>query len=483
MLFLIQNIFYRMFFIGLVISIVVGCDKEISRSPVEPDPSEGFIYISSIPSGSTIFLNSRNTGRITPDSLSYLDPGIYEISLKRKYYKDTSLTLNLSQDEKKQIEIDYLSNPSMYGNLFLNSQPEGASIILNDSILNIITPYTISNLIPGEYNIKFKIFNHRDAEITALVFSSQTRNYIEELRDTSVWVDYQTNNSGIPTNILTSIAIDYNNVKWIGTQDKGLIRFDEVSFTNYDISNSSIPANSINCISIDNQNKVWVGTNSGIGVFDGTSWINYNGNNSGLTSEEINSIRFDNTGNAFIGTTDGLFKFDGINWTHYNDPLSRNWINDFYIESENKIWLGTKGFGILLLEGGTFTEMSKAEYNYPTYTLSSISSDQLSNIWFCFLIDSSGRAGVSYWNESNFTNYFPGTYLNSFRHIFIDEENNKWVSTSEGLLLFNSQNAQTLFNIQNSLISADLITSSIKDFNGNVWIATQNAGLNKYKPE
>jgi streptogramin lyase len=477
-----RKYFYSTLFVAIILILLIGCDKEVSRSPVEPAPSEGFIYVNSTPSGFTIFQNGRNTGRITPDSLPFLEAGDYSITLKRKYYKDTSVTVNLAEDEKKQIQIDFLLNPSMRGKMYINSQPQGASIIIDDSITNNVTPYTVAGLLPGEYNVKLKLFNHRDGELVAVVYSSQTRNYTKALRDTSVWIDYQTSNSDIPTNVLTAIAVDHNNIKWIGTQDKGLIRFDEISFTNFDITNSSIPANSINCISVDNLNKVWVGTNSGIGVFDGSSWTVYNESNSGLTANIINAIHFDNSGAAFIGTPSGLFKFNGASWNHYEDPLSRDWIKDFYIENENKIWLGTKGFGILVLENGTFTEISKTVYNYPTYTVSSTAADQFGNIWFCFLIDSSGRAGISYWNGNSFITYLPGTYLNTFRNIYIDGQDNKWVSTSEGLLRFNPQNLQSVFTTQNSLISSNLTTSSIKDINGHVWIATQNGGLNKYKP-
>jgi streptogramin lyase len=476
-----QKYFYSALFFLLVLILVTGCDKEVSRSPVESEAPKGFIYINSTPVGFTIFQNGRKTGRITPDSLPFLEAGNYSITLKRKYYKDTSVVVSLAEDEKKQILIDLLTNPSMRGKMFINSQPQGASISINDSLTNKVTPYTVGDLLPGEYSVRLKLLNHRDAELVAVVYSSQTRNYTKALRDTSFWIDFQTTNSGISTNVLTAIAVDHNNIKWIGTQDKGLIRFDEISFTNYDVTNSSIPANNINCISVDNQNRIWIGTNSGIGVFYG-SWTIYNQTNSGLTSNIINSIHFNNTNAALIGTDVGLFKFDGANWTHYNDPLSRDWIKDFYIENENKIWLGTKGFGIFILENGTFTEISRTEYNYPTYTISSTSADQSGNIWFCFLTDSSGRAGVSFWNATNFSNYFPGTYLNSFRHIFIDDENNKWISTSEGFLLFNSQNLQSVFTAQNSLISSNLTISSVKDLNGNIWVTTQNGGLNKYKP-
>jgi hypothetical protein len=59
---------------------LISCDKEVSRSPVESEAPKGFIYISSTPSGFTIFQNGRNTGRLTPDSISYIEAGIYEIT-------------------------------------------------------------------------------------------------------------------------------------------------------------------------------------------------------------------------------------------------------------------------------------------------------------------------------------------------------------------------------------------------------------------
>ena len=173
----------------------------------------------------------------------------------------------------------------MYGNLNLITVPEGASIIFNDSVLSQVTPITLQNLLPGLYHVKFSLFNHRDKLIPVIVESNISNSYTEALRDTSVWVDYQVFNSGIQSNSLTAITVDQNNVKWIGTLEKGLIKYDEVNFVSFNTANSSIPDNRINCISIDPQNRVWVGTDYGIGVFDGISWTVYKRNNSGLTSE------------------------------------------------------------------------------------------------------------------------------------------------------------------------------------------------------
>ena len=55
------------------------------------------------PQGFTIYLNDKNTGRLTPDSVSYIEAGEYEITLKKKYYKDTSVVVLLGEDEKQNL--------------------------------------------------------------------------------------------------------------------------------------------------------------------------------------------------------------------------------------------------------------------------------------------------------------------------------------------------------------------------------------------
>lgn len=469
----------------LIISILIltsACDKKVSRSPVEAAPQEGKIIVSSIPSGFTIYLNGKNTGRKTPDSLIFLDAGNYEFTLKKNYFKDTTFTLQLPENEKLNITVDYLSNASMYGDIALYSFPNNAQVIINDSVTNIFTPDTIRSILPGEYRIKYEKYSYRGAEFIAIVKSSQILSYSEELRDTSVWVDYQLFNSGIPSNSLSVINIDQNNIKWIGSLDAGLIRFDEINFTSYNTSNSQIPSNRITCISADAVNNIWVGTDNGFGIFNGNFWTIYNRDNSELTSNLINSIKFDESGVAWIGTSANLVRFDGTNFTIYNDSLERDWINDLTIISNSELWLATSTTGILKFQNGNFIEYPKVIYNYPTYSLASTAKDNTDNIWFCFLKDSSGRSGITYWDGSSFNNFFPGTSDINISNVFIDINNNKWFSTNEGLIHFNNMNISESFRSQNSLITSDNVQSSLVDQSGNVWITTFGGGLNKYKP-
>ena len=54
------------------------------------------------------------------------------------------------------------------------------------------------------------------------------------------WIIYQTGNSGLPSNHISDIVIDSNNVKWIGT-DNGVAKFDDTTWTVYKPLNFGMP--------------------------------------------------------------------------------------------------------------------------------------------------------------------------------------------------------------------------------------------------
>jgi len=464
-----------------VLVFTVGCDKEVSQTPTAPPASEGFIYVNSDPGAFAIYQNGRNTGRYTPDSLSFLEPGSYGITLKKLYWKDTTITVNVTEEEPSVVNVDYLSNPSMPGDLVFYTDPQGANILINDSLLNETSPATITGLLPGKYNITYRLDEHRDDNFEAIVKSSERKTYSSVLRDTSVWVDFQIFNSGIPTNVLTAIAIDHDGVKWIGSLSNGIISYDDVDFVNYTESNSPLPGNRINCISVDALNRIWIGTDFGIAVFDRSTWIIYDSGNSGLASEVINSIKFDDVGIAWIGTSRGLVKFDGATWQIYNDPLLRVWAMGCDFDNSGLVWIGTREDGVVTLENENLTFIPIAFYNYPTRRISSVAKDPVGNIWFTHMPDSARLSGVSFWDGSGFNNIFLGTPANNVNHVYIDSDNNKWISTWEGFVWYDAQNSSQTFRTLNSLISSDKTNASVMDQNGAVWITTSTGGLNKFK--
>ncbi len=144
-------------------------------SPVEPRPeNSGKLYVESNPGGASIFLNGKNTGFVTPDTVPYLNQGNYYLTLKLKLYKDSSETITLQKDKTTSLYFDYISNPSMRGELYVDSNPLGAKIFINDSSSEKVTPAALGNFLPGQYTVKLERNGYWFSESTVLISSART---------------------------------------------------------------------------------------------------------------------------------------------------------------------------------------------------------------------------------------------------------------------------------------------------------------------
>lgn len=166
------------------------------------------------------------------------------------------------------------------------------------------------------------------------------------------WILYTINNSGLPYNYITSIDIDTNGIKWIGTLNDdgtdggGITKFDDTTWTNYNTLNSGIPTNWAFNAFTDHANIKWIGTSSGLTVYNDTIWSTYTSFNSGLPNNSIGKVIEDSILNSYwIGTNDGLAYFNKTlnSWTIYNTSnfLPDNGIGDIEIDSQNRKWFTT----------------------------------------------------------------------------------------------------------------------------------------------
>lgn len=150
---------------------VISCEEKVSVSPpVEPVP-KGFIYIDSNPQGAKIYEDGLITGKVTPDSLPWLEVKEYNFTLKMNRYQDTSFSVAILEGEKKKIFIDYFSNPKMLGYISFTSIPNSVNIYLNDDYLGL-TPLKLDSVVPGSYRIRYTKENCRSDSIVRDVISN-----------------------------------------------------------------------------------------------------------------------------------------------------------------------------------------------------------------------------------------------------------------------------------------------------------------------
>jgi len=297
------------------------------------------------------------------------------------------------------------------------------------------------------------------------------------------WIIYDTSNSGLPNDWVTSIAIDKNGNKWIGTSGGGLAKFDGMNWTVYNSSNSGLPDDWINAIAVDAGGNVWLGTQSGLAIFDGANWTVYNTSNSKLPKDWINCLSVDKSGNiwagSWVGAGDwgGLAKFDGVNWTVYNTSNSGLPDDRIFsiVEEGGNIWIGTQN-GLASFDGTNWVVYNSSNSGLPDDWITAIAIDGDGNKW----IGTSGN-GLAKFDGMNWTVYntsnsgLPNDWTNP---IIIDGGGGIWIGTWMGLAGFDGT-GWTVYNTSNSGLPDNRILSLAVEGGGSVWIGTKK-GLAKF---
>jgi ligand-binding sensor domain-containing protein len=472
----------------LISILVLSCDKEVFTGPPDdPIPQNGRVAIESNPTGAKIYLNGRNMGITTPDTLKWLKTGTYVVTLKLGLFNDSIFTVNATDGALTDLYIDYYLNPGHFGKIECKSTPPDADITLNDVATGYKTPHTFTSLFPGTYKVKLTYPECRDDSSIVTVRGGKTFTYNPVLDDTTTWVSYNVNNSPVRANYLSTVVIDKNNTKWIGFGDRGVARFSGKNWTFYTKDNSALPFDAINSITVDSKNNIWVGTTGGLAVFNGSSWVNYSSN---LPGTYVTSVAFDNLDRAWIGTNEGLVRFDGSTWQVYrtnNSGIPGNFVLSIDIDNQNRVWLGTNAFGIGMFDGTTWKVYNMANMNLGVNLgngINSITVDNTGIVWAAHISSplQNEVGGLSRFDGTSWTRILvPGVQVNLTESIYVDENNFKWLGTKGGAARFTQPNNPLIFTSQNSKLPVNQVKDLVIDKNGDLWFATFGGGLAKLK--
>lgn len=490
-----------------------GCDKDVSVNPPEGPIPQGRIDISSKPSGARIYLDGEDIGRFTPDSIRYIKEGNHKITLKITDYRDSVFFVDVKDGQPLKMDIDFTKNEAMKSTILCKSAVAKSQIFLNGVFTGKYTPDTLRSLLPGTYNIKYKQKGYWDDSLNISIKSGGVYTADFAIRDTSKWVVFDKGHL-LPTNNLSCVHVDKNNVKWIGTTDAGLIKFDGLKAVVYNTGNSGIGGDNINAITSDRNGKLWIATLNGVSTFDGYSWVNYNQMNSGIPSDNVIRIAPGASGEILIGTYNaGAAVFNGASWKAYqtsNSGLPDNFIKAVFIDSKGNKWIGTAREGLVKFDGSKWTS-----YKIPDWIVASVKivnefrTDTTyfsNNIASVFVQDNgvmyvstddqvvTGRPYIAsallYYPNSNDPQgperaTLSGVTLNKATGITIDAAGNKWITTPKGFYKVNGGPVLSgkKFDHVNSDFSDDFTTSVSIDREGNKWVTSTIGGLIKYKAD
>jgi ligand-binding sensor domain-containing protein/signal transduction histidine kinase len=318
---------------------------------------------------------------------------------------------------------------------------------------------------------------------------------------------YLTPDNGLSSSIASCIFQDHKGFMWIGTPD-GLNRYDGISFVVYkSISgdSSSLADNVIKTLFEDHNKNLFIGTENGLSMYDRENdcFLNYVWSRSsplyGIVCT-VSKIAEDSAGNLFLATSVGLIYFDRQNNKIIQHAysagkvggISNSEVESVLEDSKGRLWVATRG-GLNLFdrESGTFRQIVRDEKgnDLSKAIFINIVEDRDGNIWiggieglYCLKKDlkPGNEYLVHYVHDPIDKNSLS---INSVRCTFVDDMGNLWIGTDNGgLNLFNTEKNNfwqyRKDDYDSQSLSNEAIESIFQDKTGNLWLGTYTGGIN-----
>ncbi len=353
------------------------------------------------------------------------------------------------------------------------------------------------------------------------------------------------NENTIVDNIITSIIHNSDGEIFIGT-DKGLSIFSNSKFTSYTIKEiSGVKKNQIiTSIALDFQNNIWIGGTFSLSKFDREKKIFQNINllhDTLLTNAPlaVQGLLFNTDTELWVGTRFGIIKYDIGNEKIIKnlqdeivfEPLIRQYLRNLFKDSKGNIWFAEwNGLRIFDRESQKIVSYSKSkkEGSLNSNAINSILEDKSGVIWV-----GTSFGGINYFDptKKKFTtlNQSSGLSNDIISSIAEDNEGNIWIGTIGGGLnkidkrsgeieIITNENSGLVNNLirvieidnndlwlgdwGNNLTHISLLSRKVKvinlanlgftlhpsnaikdieiDEDGNIWVATSRNGIFKF---
>jgi|GEM_PF-572832 len=150
--------------------------------------------------------------------------------------------------------------------------------------------------------------------------------------------------------------------KVVGT-DNGLFILEGETWVNYNTVNSDLCYDTITSLEKTSDNKLWIGTKSGISVLDGTTWQTINSENSDIGDNDILSLKADLEDKMWIGTQNaGVYIYASelaqsvFALMPYNEPAHKN-TKAIAIDSEGTaffVYKSNDGYRLMMINGDDY---------------------------------------------------------------------------------------------------------------------------------
>ncbi|MET0893319.1 MAG: two-component regulator propeller domain-containing protein [Pseudoxanthomonas sp.] len=284
-------------------------------------------------------------------------------------------------------------------------------------------------------------------------------------------VERFTAKQGLSSDQVNTLYEDRTGNLWVGTLGGGLDRFQDGAFTTYAIE-EGLAADPVQSVLQDAKGDVWVATGAGLSRIRGNRIRNFT-TADGLPSNEMISLLEDHAQDLWVGTGDGLVRISNgqvVETVAGPQGLPRYQITGIHEDDRHRLWLATRGGGVLRYAPGQVRSYTKADGMLDDFVFALIGGAR-GTVW----------AGTRYGLD---TIQDDGIGTNAARNdlsdvmilsLYYDAQKTLWIGTN-GRGLFRRRNGVLKRFTTHQGLPDDTINNIMEDASGNLWIGS-NKGI------
>ena len=334
-------------------------------------------------------------------------------------------------------------------------------------------------------------------------------------------VDHWNLSSGLPSNLIHSIAQTPDGYLWIAT-NKGLVRYDGINFSIISFAKQEEKASGQTAVPealyLDKSKKLWIGSSLGLTSYDyrtrqfktftpahglskgnirrlvedmnGNLWIGFDANcinrlsedkftafneSQGLKDKKINGIIEDHKGNLLVGTRDhGIFKYRDGRFTRYPLPGLKGFLVTMLEDRQGTLWISTSN--------GLIRKTDQTEKIYTGKDglcddhIGDIREDSEHNLWIG-TIKGLNRIIKKPDGSVEFERILESVVIIC---LFDDREGSLWVGTLDsGLIRLKDAKFKTYIPLEQ--FPGEILLSIYEDRQGDLWLGTAQGKLYRFR--
>ncbi|MBN1599787.1 MAG: hypothetical protein JW894_15945 [Bacteroidales bacterium] len=315
--------------------------------------------------------------------------------------------------------------------------------------------------------------------------------------------------NSICSNKIVSLCEDRDGNLWIGSNDNGVSVYNPArgTFTNYSANIKGQPSlkhNTVTKIICDTKGNIWIATaGGGVSKYQNETkdYITYfpNDNNYSVPSRHVSGITEDNFGNIWLthernmlSKLDTTGKVTLFKAEYKGEPMFTSYFKELIVFN-NILWIGTEDNGLfafdILSEKFILPSDNPKLWSFGKSTVKQMQIDENNKMWI--VNDGQGLSILDLDDYSYRKHLFDfcieeSLSTNALLSLLIDKNRNIWIGTNQGginLYRHNSERFSIIKQNVNQGLKHPSVLCIVEDPDNNIWMGTDGGGLCKLSSE